>query len=485
MLPEKWRSGMFLILVFMLCNTSGAFVGMNVGTDLSNPPSAADVVKILKAQQITHIRLFNADHKMLSALAKTGIEVMVSITNEELLGIGESRSTAADWVNRNVAAFVPATNITAIAVGSEVLTTIPNAYAVLVPAMWYIHSALVASNLNFLVKISTPQSMDVMPKPFPPSTAIFNSTWNNVMWQLLQFLKKTDSYFMLNAHPYYGYTSGNGIFPLDYALSRALPRNKQIVDPNTLLHYTSMFEAMVDAAYYSMEALNVSGIPVLVTETGWPWLGGTNESDATVDNAVVYNNNLIRHVLNGSGTPSQPAMPVSAYIYELFNEDLRPGPTSEKNWGVFFPNGTTVYSLSLSGASQIGGNSSGVGAFCVAKNGVDSSALLAGLNWACGPGSANCTPIQAGQPCYEPNTAENHASYAFNDYFHRTRSSGGTCDFGGSAMISSIDPRRYVFPTHFSHFDLSAASSNLLTIIFQQLEVERKLNDSSIWACRP
>ncbi|KAL5980728.1 hypothetical protein ACLOJK_028637 [Asimina triloba] len=418
----------------------GAFVGVNIGTDMTNPPPAADVVKILKAQGITHVRLFDADHKMLTALANTKIEVMVGVTNEDLLGIGESRTTAAGWVNKNVAAFVPATNITAITVGTEVLTTIPNAAPVLVPAMWYIHSALVASNLDSVVKVSSPISMAMMPKPFPPSTATFNSTWNNVMWQFLNYLKRTDSYFMLNVHPYYGYTGGNGIFPLDYALARTLPRNKQIVDPNTLLHYTSMFDAMVDASYYSMEALNVSGISILVTESGWPWLGGANEPDASVDNALVFNSNLIRHVLNGSGTPSQPTTPISVYIYELFNEDLRPGPTSEKNWGIFFPNGTAIYSISFSGSAQLGGNSSGVGAFCVAKNDADSSSLLTALDWACGQGSANCSAIQAGQPCYEPNTPKNHASYAFNDYFHRTRSSGGTCDFGGAAMISSVDP---------------------------------------------
>eukprot|EP00268_Persea_americana_P064810 TRINITY_DN8575_c0_g1_i1.p1 TRINITY_DN8575_c0_g1~~TRINITY_DN8575_c0_g1_i1.p1 ORF type:complete len:491 (+),score=92.52 TRINITY_DN8575_c0_g1_i1:383-1855(+) len=435
MSPEKWLSR-FLILI-LISKSSGAFVGMNIGTDMSNVPSAADIVKILKAQQITHVRLFDADRQMLNALANTGIEVMVGITNEELLGIGESRSTAADWVNRNVAAYLPATNITAIAVGSEVLTTIPNAALVLVPALWFLQSALVATNLNFMVKISSPQSMDMIPKSFPPSAATFNSTWNNITSQFLQFLKNTDSYFMLNAHPYYGYTNGNGIFPIDYALSRSLPPNKQIVDPNTLLHYNSMFDAMVDAAYYSMEALNFSGIPVLATESGWPWRGGADEPDATVENAVVYNSNLIRHVRNNSGTPSRPSMPVSVYIYELFSEDLRPGPTSEKNWGVFFPNGTAVYSL---GISQIEGNSSGVGKFCVAKPDASSEALLEGLNWACGPGMANCTAIQPGQPCYNPNTVVNHASYAYNDYYHRTQSSGGTCDFSGTAIMNTTDP---------------------------------------------
>ncbi|OVA06340.1 Glycoside hydrolase [Macleaya cordata] len=429
------------VLLFILPTFcfSCAFVGINIGTDMTNLPPAEDVVAILRAHQITHVRLFDADRHMLNALANTEIEVMVGVTNEEVLGIGQTPSLAAAWINKNVAAYIPEINITAIAVGSEVLSTIPHAAPILVPAMNNLHRALVASNLNFQVKVSSPQSMDIIPKSFPPSTATFNSSWNSTMYQFLQFLRNTGSFFMLNAYPYYGYINGNGIFPIDYALFRQLPTTKQIVDSNTLFHYNSMYDAMVDAAYYSMEALNFSGIPVIVTETGWPWLGGANERDATVENARTYNGNLIRRVLNDSGPPSRPQTPISTYIYELFNEDKRPGPISEKNWGVFFTNGTSVYSLPL-GTSEFTNNSSGDGLFCVAKPDADPSALKAGLDWACGQGMANCGAIQAGKPCFEPNNIQSHSSYAYNDYFHKMRSAGGTCDFGGTATTTSVDP---------------------------------------------
>ncbi|GAB4835121.1 hypothetical protein Ancab_000030 [Ancistrocladus abbreviatus] len=437
-MPDNWLQSVLLLLIGILPRVLGAFIGIDIGTDVSNMPAASDVVAILKAQQISHVRLFNADASMLNALANTSIEVMVGVTNEEVLWIGQSPSVAAAWINRNVAAYVPETNITAIAVGSEVLTSIPHAAPILVPAMNNLHKALVASNLNFQVKVSTPQAMGVIARPFPPSTATFNSTWNFTMYQLLQFLKNTNSYYMLNAYPYYGYTTGNGIFPLDYVLFQPLSPVKQIVDPNTLLSYDSMFDAMVDAAYYSIAALSFSGIPIVVTETGWPWLGGDNEPDATVENAETYNNNLIRRVLNDSGPPSQPKMPINTYIYELFNEDMRRGPLSEKNWGVFFTNGSAIYSLSLSTSSQISGNGSGV--FCVAKQDADSDQLRDGLNWACGLGHANCSAIQLGGPCYYPDNLENHASFAYNDYYQKMHSIGGTCDFGGTATTTTVDP---------------------------------------------
>ncbi|CAD6343561.1 unnamed protein product [Miscanthus lutarioriparius] len=440
-MSSKRLHGVFTLLMLMVFNVSGAFVGITIGNDMSNMPPATDIVSILKAKKIQHVRLLDSDHQMLTALANTGIEVMVGVPNDQLLRVGQSRSTAADWINKNVAAYIPATNITYIAVGNEVLTTIPNAALVLVPALQFLQSALLAANLNTQVKISSPHSMDVISKAFPPSAATFNSTWSSIMSQYLQFLKNTGSSFMLNAQPYYGYVGGQGVFPLEYALFRSLNPNSQISDPNTNLFYTNMFDATIDATYNSIQAMNFTGIPVLVTASGWPWRGGPSEKAATVDNALAYNTNLIHHVLNNSGTPSQPNNQSSTYIFELFNEDNRSGPVSEQNWGIMFPNATTIYSLSFEDvATTIPESPALRGVFCVANSSAPHSALKHSLDWACGPGSANCSAIQPGQPCYASDDIVAVSSYAFNDYYHRTQSSGGTCNFNGTAMITSTDP---------------------------------------------
>ncbi|KAK9113234.1 hypothetical protein Scep_020753 [Stephania cephalantha] len=424
---------------------SGAFIGINIGMEfMRDLPSANDVLFILKSHHVTHVRLYDADHQMLNALANTGIAVMVGVNNDELHKIGENQTAAADWVNKNVAAFLPKTNITAIAVGNEVLTTYQSGAPHLVPAMNLLYHALVATNLDLKVKVSSPHSMDTIALPyFPPSTATFNPKIITTMYLYLQFLKNTESFFMLNAHPYYGYTTGNATSSIDYALLKPrLARSKQIVDSNTGLRYLSMFDAMVDAAYYSMGALNFSGMPVVVTESGWPSIGGANEPDATMENAQTYVTNLIHRVFDKCGSPSQPQFPTSTYIYELFNEDIRPGPLSKKNWGLFYTNGTAMHSQDL---IMVKGNrnSSGCMVFCVAKKDAKESALEAALNWACGIGNASCGAIQKGQPCYKPNNLHSHASYAFNDYYQRMRSSGGTsCDFWGTAIITTKDPSK-------------------------------------------
>lgn len=408
-----------------------------MGFNIDGGSSASAVVSLLKAQGIRHVRLSDADHQLLSALAGTGVEVMVGVQNDEVLRIGQSPAAAAEWVKTNVATFSPATNITFIAVGDEVLTSIPNAAAVLVAAVEHLHSALVAADLNLQVKVSTPHSMAVIPRPFPPSAATFNSTWSSVMVGLLQFLQKTGSSFMLNAQPYHGYIEGGGIFPLDYALFKPLLPSKQIVDPNTLSSYGNMFDAMIDAAFFSMEALNFSGVPVLVTETGWPWRGGTAAPDATMGNALLYNGNLVRHVLAGTGTPARPNATVGAYIYELFAEPAE----EEESWGLFFPNGTAVYSVNLGTPSLLPANSSELaGVFCVANSSAGAGELKAGIDWACGVGQANCSAIQPGQPCYDVEDIAAVASFAYNDYYHRMQATGGTCSFGGTAFLTTADP---------------------------------------------
>ena len=65
--------------------------------------------------------------------------------------------------------------------------------------------------------------------------------------------------------------------------------------------------------------------------------------------------------------------------------------------------------------------------------------LLDALNYACGAG-ADCDPIQPNGSCYNPNTVESHASYAFNSFYQKNKQASGTCVFAGSAHVITIDP---------------------------------------------
>uniref|UniRef100_A0A1D1XJK8 glucan endo-1,3-beta-D-glucosidase n=1 Tax=Anthurium amnicola TaxID=1678845 RepID=A0A1D1XJK8_9ARAE len=424
---------------------TGPYVGVNIGTDVSNPLPPADVVAFLRLQRIAHVRLFEPDAGLLAALAGTGIRVCLGVPNNQLLALGASNATAAAWVARYVLAFHPGTLVSLLSVGDEVLTSAPNAAPMLLPAILNLHAALAAAGLEGEVKVSTPHSFAVVLDPFPPSQAYFNQTLvGTYLLPVLRFLSDTGAPLMLNLYPYYVLMLSRGVVPLDNALFRPLPPAKEEVDPNTLLHYTNVLDAMVDAAYFSMRNLNVTGVPVLVTETGWPHGGDPRrEPHATRDNADAYNSNLIRHVLlERAGTPLRPEATPSVYIYELFDEDLRGGPASEAQWGLFYGNTTPVYLLHVAGSEGFLANDTANRTYCVAAPAgeVDGRALQAALDWACGPGRADCSGIQPGEACYEPNTVRSHASYAFDSYYQRLDRAPGSCYFQGAAMVTTTDP---------------------------------------------
>ncbi|XP_077228799.1 PLASMODESMATA CALLOSE-BINDING PROTEIN 5-like [Tasmannia lanceolata] len=87
--------------------------------------------------------------------------------------------------------------------------------------------------------------------------------------------------------------------------------------------------------------------------------------------------------------------------------------------------------------------------WCVAKNNAVDAALQSALDWACGKGGSDCGPIQQGGPCSEPSDIQSYASYAFNDYFLRNGLTPQSCDFGGAAALTSLNPSHggCVFPS--------------------------------------
>lgn len=82
-------------------------------------------------------------------------------------------------------------------------------------------------------------------------------------------------------------------------------------------------------------------------------------------------------------------------------------------------------------------------------------ALQVALDYACGYGGTDCSEIQLGRSCYNPNTVRDHASYAFNTYYQKNPVPN-SCNFGGTAVITSTDPSKIptVFVFSFLNFYL-------------------------------
>ncbi|XP_039791555.1 glucan endo-1,3-beta-glucosidase 10-like isoform X2 [Panicum virgatum] len=444
-------------------------VGVNYGRVANNLPNPAAVVQLLKQQGITQVKLYDADPTVLRALANTGIKVVVALPNEQLAAAASRASYALLWVRRNVAAYYPATQIQGIAVGNEVFATAKNVTAQLVPAMVNVHAALARLNLDKSVKVSSPIALVALATSYPSSAGAFREDLAQpVMKPMLDFLAQTGSYLMVNAYPFFAYSGNARDISLDYALFRP---NDGVLDTGNGLKYYSLLDAQLDAVFAAVSRLgNYNGVRVVVSETGWPSKGDANEVGASAANAAAYNGNLARRVLSGNaGTPLRPDADIDVYLFALFNENQKPGPTSERNYGVFYPNQQKVYDVEfvLGGGGAAGGGSQGGGgglgwqenggptsgnppsgvkvttgeAWCVANAMVGEQRLQAALNYACGEGGADCKAIQPGAACFEPNTMVAHASYAFNDYYQRKGRSIGTCDFAGAAYVVNQAPK--------------------------------------------
>lgn len=321
-------------------------------------PPPEKVLDLLSSLKITKARIYDTNPEVLTAFANSGTELIVTVENAMLAQLMDPQQ-ALQWVTTHIKPYFPATMITSIAVGNEVFTDDDTTTLIdnLVPAMISIHSALAQLGLDTYIKVSTSSSLAVLQESYPPSAGSFKTEVSVVMSRLLQFLSSTKSPFWINAYPYFAYKDNANKIPLNYVLFNP---NSGMIDPYTKLHYDNMLYAQVDAVIFAIARLGYSGIEVRVSETGWPSKGDANEVGATVENAAIYNQNLLRRQMANEGTPLRPNMRLEVYLFALFNEDMKPGPTSERNYGLLQPDGTMAYNVGLSALSTTSASSASI-----------------------------------------------------------------------------------------------------------------------------
>lgn len=320
-------------------------LGINYGQIGNNLPQPEIVLQLLRSLKITKARIYDTNPQVLTAFANSGVSLIVTIENDMLATIMDQQQ-ALQWVINHIKPYVPDTKITGIAVGNEVFTGDDiSLIDKLVPAIVSIHKALVDLGLDQYIQVSTPSSLAVLANSFPPSAGCFQPELNEIMTQFLHFLSNTKSPFWINAYPYFAYKDDPSGIPLNYVLFNT---NNGMIDPHTKLKYDNMLYAQVDSVVYAMARLGFGGIEVKVSETGWPSQGDPNEVGATATNAAIYNRNLLRRQMKNEGTPLKPKVKLDVYLFALFNEDMKPGPASERNYGLYEPDLTMAYNVGLS-----------------------------------------------------------------------------------------------------------------------------------------
>lgn len=445
-----WAFFLLFLLQLTHLSSSQSFIGVNYGQVADNLPSPDATAKLLQTTSISKVRLYGTDPAIIKALANTGIGIMIGVSNGDIPAMATDPNFSKNWVNSNVVPFYPSSNIIQVNIGNEVLLSgDQNLMSQLLPAMQNLRNALDSASLGG-IKVSTVHSMAVLKQSEPPSSGSFDPKYGDLLKGLLGFSNATGSPFVVNPYPFFAYQSDPRPETLAFCLFQP---NAGRFDSGSNIKYTNMFDAQIDAVRSALDAMGFKGVEILVAETGWPYKGDNNEVGPSVENAKAYTGNLVAHLRSMVGTPLMPGKSVDTYLFALYDEDLKSGPSSERSFGLFKPDLSMTYDAGLSKGSQNtqpstsktpvtpSGPSPGAKKtmWCVPEDGVSDVQLQANIDYACGRG-IDCSPIQPGGACFEPNTVASHATYAMNLLFQSSGMNPSDCDFSQTAILSTKNP---------------------------------------------
>ncbi|KAK1316170.1 Glucan endo-1,3-beta-glucosidase 6 [Acorus calamus] len=429
----------FLAWLSLVVSVSG--IGANWGTQTSHPLKPEIVVRMLKDNGFQKVKLFDADDSTLSALEKSGIEVMVGIPNEMLNSLATNMKAAENWVSKNVSTHVSkGVNIKYVAVGNEpFLQTYNGSFLqTTFPALQNVQSALIKAGLSSQVKVTVPLNADVYQSSTgAPSNGDFRTDIRDLMLAIVKFLNDNGGPFTVNIYPFISlYDDAN--FPVDYAFfdGTATPVN----DGGTL--YYNVFDANYDTLIWALQKNGYGNLPVIIGEIGWPTDGNINANPAT---AQRFNQGFMTHIMTKKGTPMRQD-PIDAYLFSLIDEDeksIQPG-NFERHWGIFNYDGTVKYKLNL-GATNSGTLVPAKGVnylskrWCVMKANarLDDPQVGPSVTYACE--NADCTNLGYGTSCSNLDGRGN-LSYAFNSYYQKHDQLDTACQFPHLSEITKTDP---------------------------------------------
>ncbi|KAI3949822.1 hypothetical protein MKW92_046216 [Papaver armeniacum] len=310
-------------------------IGVCYGTVADNLPSPQEVISLYKINGIQMVRLFAPTPQILDALRGTGILVSLGTLNEDLASLSSSQDAANSWVATNIVPYKDDVKFGWVTAGNEV---IPGPLAQYVPgAMTNLYNALVKIGLD-QIKVTTVVPAFVIGTSYPPSAGAFSPEVVEVMTQVSALVKRYGAPLMINVYPYFAYAENPEYVSLEYALFTST--TPVVVDGD--LKYYNLFDAMVDSFNAALEKIGMSDVNIAVSESGWPSAG--NEPYTSVDNAKVYNTNLVKHASKG-GTPRRPDHHYDTFLFSIFNENLKQPAGVEQNFGLYYPNMNPVYPL--------------------------------------------------------------------------------------------------------------------------------------------
>lgn len=348
------------------------------------------------------------------------------VPTEHLKEVSGSILMAESWTRAHVLAHYPSINITTIVVGHTLLCGKGQEenLTLILPSLKNIHYTLTRWGLHQEIKVSASFSSSCM----HPNAGTFRSDIAEThIKPLLSFLQHINSPYLVNP-----------------------PSNLPTLSDNANILLKSHLEAMENLGFF-----NLKKVHVIVKEAKEP-------KPTSRKLTFFLDNTKAIEPFPARPTPLAPtSAPVgSSAPSHAAKSPLPPWPGKVSHPPLSLPFSPEIppmtnpanppYGLHLPPCNPSGGGGRGAvaapvasvrrGLWCVAKPSVPPETLQDALDYACGEGGADCEAIRPRGSCYYPNTVTAHASYAFNSYWQKTKKNGGTCGFGGTAMLIDSDP---------------------------------------------
>lgn len=355
---------------------------------------------------------------------------------EDLNEVSRSVLQAETWLRTQVLAHYPASQITTIVVGNNVLCQNRQEHAVglVLSSLKNIHYSLTRWSLEKDIKVSAVFSSSCF-----NTTSIFYSEdlAEQYIRSLLKFLQETNSTYSVIAPPNFN----------------ALPIKAMNLE-------SSHSEFMKKLGFFELKKLNVIVKTQKEVKSMNRKLSSLNPNNLDPFPArPTPSSDSPLHSSIGFSAPANvapsPHTPISQIATPPKMTGIAPPPEMSFSSTPEVPpevdSATPPFGFGLPPCSptHIGAPAPEMGLtqklWCVAKPTVPAETLQEAIDYACGAGGADCEEITPHGNCYYPDSAAAHASYAFNSYWQKNKKNGGSCSFGGTAMLIHSDPSKAFF----------------------------------------
>lgn len=366
-------------------------------------------------ESIELLNLCETTQEVLQASSQSDLPVAVSVSTEELNGVSTSILTAETWLRSHVLAHYPATRITTIVVGNSVLCQRgqEQSFSLILPSLKNVYHSLRRWGLEKEIKVSVPLYLDC-----------FKADLKTVK-PLIEYLRSVNSTISVIPHSDFSQFS-------DKSLSLV----------------SSHLESMKTFGFFHLNSINlITTYPkgrkpltrkLSFLDSAFPLRPAPfpEIAEPPLHSSVGYPapSNAATKPTSPQAQIASPPMPSSA---SSFAPELPP----------FIVPASSPHGFTLPPCNPVDNNGSPKPErgmvqklWCVAKPSVPAETLQEAMDYACGAGGADCEEISPQGNCYNPDTQVAHASYAFNSYWQKHKRNGGTCDFGGTAMLINSDP---------------------------------------------